>query len=135
MTVRMRVFKSKWFARFARKERINDAMLIDAVKEIGRGLNDGELGGGLIKKRVARPGEGKRGGYRTIIVHRARSRSVFIYGFPKSAKANLSPVELDVYRKLAQIYLSFTDADMARAQKEGELEEVHYRDEEEKISD
>jgi hypothetical protein len=135
MTGHMRVFKSKWFARFARKERINDAMLVDAVKEIERGLNDGELGGGLIKKRVARPGEGKKGGYRTIIVHRARSRSVFIYGFPKSAKANLSPVELDVYRKLAQIYLSFSDADMARAQIEGELEEVHYKDEEEKISD
>ena len=60
---------------------------------------------------------------------------MFIYGFPKSAKANLSPVELDVYRKLAQIYLSITDADMAGAQIEGELEEVHYEDEEEKISD
>jgi hypothetical protein len=96
-------------ARFARKERINDAMLADAVKEIERGLNDGELGGGIIKKRVARPGEGKRGGYRTIIVYRTRFRSVFVYGFPKSAKANLRPVELDVYRKLAQIYLSFSD--------------------------
>jgi len=115
----MRVFKSKWFARFARKERINDAMLVDAVKEIERGLNDGELGWGLIKKRVARPGEGKRGGYRTIIVYRARSRSVLVYGFPKSAKANLTPVELDVYRKLAQIYLSLSDTHIARAQKEG----------------
>ena len=63
--------------------------LTAAVREVEKGLNDGELGRGLIKKRVARAGEGKRGGYRTIIVYRARFRSVFVYGFPKSAKANL----------------------------------------------
>lgn len=73
---------------------------------------------------MARVGEGRRGGYRTIIVYRAGSRSVFVYGFPKNAKANLSSVELDVYRKLAKIYLDFSDDDMARAQKEGE--EVHH---------
>lgn len=94
----MRTFKTKWFARFARKERITDKMLAVAMREVEEGLNDGELGGGLIKKRVARAGGGKRGGYRTIIVHRSGSRSVFVYGFPKSAKANLSPVELDVTR-------------------------------------
>ena len=94
----------------------------------------GILGRGLIKKRVARAGEGKRGGYRTIIVYRAGSRSVFVYGFPKNAKANLSAVELDVYRKLAQILLGFNDTDLAKALKEGEVEEVNYDDEKE-ISD
>ena len=130
----MRIFKTRWFARFARKERIDDKVLIAAVREVEKGLNDGELGGGLIKKRVARAGEGKRGGYRTIIVHRAGSRSVFVYGFRKSAKANLSPVELDIYQELAQIYLHFSDADMAKALKEGEVEEVDYEDDE-KISE
>ncbi len=130
----MRIFKTKWFARFARKEPINDDMLIAAVREIEKGLNDGELGWGLIKKRVARAGEGKRGGYRTIVVYRAGSRSVFVYGFPKSARANLSPRELDAYRKLAQIFLGFSDADMEKALKEGEVEEVSY-DGEKEISD
>ena len=130
----MRIFKTKWFARFARKERIDDNMLTAAVREVEKGLNDGELGRGLIKKRLARAGEGKRGGYRTIIVYRAGSRSVFVYGFPESAKANLSAIELDVYRKLAQIVLGFSDADMATALNKGEVEEVNYDDEKE-VSD
>ncbi|MGA2402021.1 MAG: type II toxin-antitoxin system RelE/ParE family toxin [Syntrophobacteraceae bacterium] len=59
----MRVFKTKWFARFALKEDISGKKLIDAVREAEKGLNDGELRGGLIKKRVARAGEGKRGAF------------------------------------------------------------------------
>lgn len=126
----MRVFKTKWFARFARKEDISDNKLIDAIREAEKGLNDGDLGGGLIKKRVARPEEGKRGGYRTIIVFRVGERAVFVYGFPKSAKANLNGAELDAYQKLAQIYLSFSAASIAKALSEGELEEVNYNGEE-----
>jgi hypothetical protein len=126
----MRIFKTKWFARFARKEDISDKKLSGAVREVERGLHDGELGGNLVKKRVARAGEGKRGGYRTIIVYRAGNRAVFVYGFPKSAKANLNAMELDAYQKLAQIYLSFSDAGMAKGVGAGELEEVSYNGEE-----
>ena len=122
----MRVFKTKWFTRFARKEGISDKRLIDAVREIEKGLNDGDLGGGLIKKRVARPGKGKRGRYRTIIVFRTDDRAVFVYGFPKSTKANLKEVELDAYQRLAQVYLSFGVASLTKALNEGELEEVSY---------
>ena len=126
----MRIFKTMWLARFARKEDISDKKLADAVRETEKGLHDGELGGNLIKKRVARAGEGKRGGYRTIIVYRAGERAVFVYGFPKSAKANLNAVELDAYQKLAQVYLSFSDAGMAKALSAGELEEVNDNGEE-----
>ena len=126
----MRVFKTKWFARFARKEDIIDRKLSDAVRGAERGLNDGELGGGLIKKRVARAGKGKSGGYRTMVVYRAGARAVFVYGFPKSARANLGAVELDAYQKLVQIYLGFSDVEIARALSAGELEEVNYDDEE-----
>jgi hypothetical protein len=125
----VRVFKTKWFARFARKEGIRDKRLIDAVREVEEGLNDGDLGGCLIKKRVARSGEGKRGGYRTIIVFRSGDRAVFVYGFPKSAKANLNATELDAYQRLAQIYLSFSAASIAKALSEGELEEVSHNGE------
>jgi len=124
----VRIFKTRWFARFARKARISDTMLTDAIREVEKGLIDGKLGRGLIKKRVARTGEGKRGGYRTIIVYRAGSRSVFVYGFPKSAQADLSPLERDVYQKLAHLYLGFSDADMAQALKEEEVAEVKNDD-------
>ncbi len=120
----MRIFKTKWFMHFARKEGIGDERLVDAVREIERGLKDGELGGCLIKKRVARAGEGKRGGYRTIIIYRVETRAVFVYGFPKNAKANLTALELDEYQKLAKIYLSFTEAGITKALNEGELKEV-----------
>ena len=80
------------------KKRISAAKdWTDAVREVEKGLDDGELGGGLIKKHVARVGEGKRGGYRTIIVYRSRTRAIFVFGFPKSTKANLSALELDAY--------------------------------------
>ena len=126
----VRVFKTRWFARFARKEDISDGTLANAVQEAERGLNDGDLGGNLIKKRVARTGEGKRGGFRTIIVYRVGSRAIFVYGFPKSAKANLNGVELDTWQKLARFYLNFTDVSIAKVLSAGELEEVHYNDEE-----
>ena len=51
---------------------------------------DADLGHGLIKQRVARRGEGKSGGYRTIVAYRARDRSVFIYGFAKNKQANIT---------------------------------------------
>lgn len=129
----MRIFKTKWFTRFARKEDLSDKKLADAVQELENGLHDGDLGGNLIKKRVARAGGGKRGGYRTIIVYRAKNRAVFVYGFPKSTKANLSAVELDVYQKMAQILLSFNDDGITKALNAGELEEVNYHGE--KISE
>jgi hypothetical protein len=55
---------------------------------------------------------------------------VFVYGFPKSARANLGAMELDAYQKLAQVYLGFSDAEIAKALSAGELAEVNYDDEE-----
>jgi len=122
----VRVFKTKWFARFARREGVNDKKLVVAIQEAEDGLNDGDLGGFLIKKRVARVGAGKRSGYRTIIVYRAKKRAVFVYGFAKSAADNINDVELSEYQRLAQIYLGFSDADIEKALKAGELQEVNY---------
>ncbi len=124
----MRVFKTKGFGRFARKEGIRDQKLAEAVREIAMGLHDGDLGAGLIKKRLARAGEGKRGGYRTIIVYRKGSRAVFLYGFAKSDQENLEPEELREYQKAARAYLHLREADIGKV-----LEEVNYG--EEKISE
>ena len=102
----MRVFKTRWFVRFARKERLADRALRDAVDRADRGLIDAELGDGVIKQRVARSGQGKSGGYRAIIVYRTKTRAIYVYGFAKSDKANLEPDELEVYCKLAKEYLA-----------------------------
>jgi hypothetical protein len=125
----LRVFKTKWFGRFARKEGIRDQKLAEAVREVEKGLHDGDLGGGLVKKRLARAGEGKRGGYRTIIVYHKGRLAVFLYGFAKSDKENLDPVELREYQKLAQIYWRFGEADIAKAIRGGELQEIEDYDE------
>jgi hypothetical protein len=120
----MRVFKTKWFARFARQERLSDQKLAEAVREIEKGLHDGDLGGKLIKKRMARAGEGKRGSYRTILVYLKGNRAVYLYGFAKSDKDNLSPVESREYQKAAQVYLHLSEADIGKA-----LQEIDYDEE------
>ncbi len=99
----MRVFKTKWFARFARQEGLTDYKLIAAIHEVRDGLTDGNLGGGLVKKRIGRAGPGKRGGYRTIVAVRIDKRAFFVYGFAKSAIDNLDDLELKGYQKLAAI--------------------------------
>jgi len=85
----VRTFKTKWLARFARRERIADKSLREAIERAERGLIDADLGGGLIKQRVARQGQGRSGGYRTIIAYRAKERAVFFYGFAKNDRENI----------------------------------------------
>ena len=91
------------------------------MREVEHGLQDGDLGGHLVKKRMARAGAGERGGYRTILVYRRGNRVVFLYGFAKNEKDNLSPVELQEYQKAAQLYLRLSEADIGKA-----LEEIDY---------
>ena len=85
----MQIFTTKVFARFARKERLEDQRLCEAIARAEQGSIDADLGGGVIKQRVARQGGGRSGGYRTVIAYRARQRSVFLYGFAKSARDNI----------------------------------------------
>ena len=120
----MRVFKTKWFVRFARRERIADRTLREAVERAERGLIDADLGNGVIKQRVARSGQGKSGGYRTIIIYRSERRAVFVFGFAKSSMANLEPDELEGYRRLAYLYLVKSEKEMDGYVAEGALIEV-----------
>ena len=125
----MRVFKSKEFARFTRREKIADTVLCDAVARAERGIVDADLGGGLIKQRVARPGQGRSGGFRTLLVYRAASRSVFVYGFAKSERANITPDRLVFWRKVAAVFLAMTEDVINAAVEDNELEEVMCDDE------
>lgn len=101
----MQVYKTKPFARFCRREGLADANLIEAVERAAHGLVDANLGGGLIKQRVARPGQGSRGGFRTIIAYRDGDIAVFLYGFAKSERANIAEDEASDLRALAGVWL------------------------------
>lgn len=105
----MRIFKNRWFDKFARKASINDASLIEAVNRLKLGSVDADLGNGVIKQRIAREGSGKSGGFRSIILFKIGNRAVFVFGFAKSDKSNLNKEELFTFRKAAKIILSLSD--------------------------
>ena len=104
----VRVFKNTWFQRFARKERIADAALCDAVARAEKGQIDADLGGSVLKQRVARPGAGRSGGYRVILLFRAGDRALFAYGFAKSDRGNIGDDELAAFRQLAAEVLALS---------------------------
>lgn len=124
----MRVYKNRWFAKFASREAIDDAALIEAVERVERGLVDADLGSGLIKQRVAREGEGKSGGYRTLLFFRHGDRAIFVFGFAKSGKANLTDAELRTFRKLAKSVLASTWTQIDSEVRKGQLFEVNDDD-------
>jgi len=120
----MRIFKTKWFNRWARSEKISDSMLKDAVNEIESGLHDGNLGAWLIKKRVARPGEGKRSGYRTLISFRVGQRSIFVFGFPKNERGNIKKPQEEIFKKLSKDFQGVTAKKINELLQQGHLIEV-----------
>ena len=126
----MRLYKLKAFARFQRRERIADKALGRAVRSAEDGLVDADLGGGLIKQRVARPGQGKSGGFRTIIAYRRGDRAVFLFGFAKNERANLTAAELAYWQQVGRAYLALDEEGVETAITTAELIEVHYDEEE-----
>ena len=124
----MRVFKNKAFARFARKARITDAVLCAAIADASRGLIDADLGGGVVKQRIARQGGGKSGGFRTIILFRIGERAFFVHGFAKNEQDNIRDDELAAFKLLAAGMLAYDDEALAKAIGNGTLTEVVCND-------
>jgi hypothetical protein len=122
----VRIFKSKTFVRFVRRERITDARLCEAIEQAERGLLDADLGGGLIKLRVARAGQGKRGGYRMLIAFRSKLRAVFLFGFAKNELDNIEDDQLATLRETAALWLAADAQKIARAVNDGLLIEVRH---------
>ena len=120
----MRVFKNKWFAKFARKEGISDEKLIQAVKDADAGSIDADYGSGVIKQRIARPHEGKSGGYRSIILYRQGERAFFVYGFAKNMLENIDKADVTAFKKLAKVMLGATEPQVEIMLERGEIEEV-----------
>jgi len=126
----VRIFKSKWFQRFARKEGIEDAALREAVHRAEKGQVDADLGGDVIKQRIARPGQGKSKGYRTIILFRRGAKAFFIYGFPKSQRANINDDEEEQFKEAAKHVLSLMEEQLSELLKRGDFVEVRANEQE-----
>jgi hypothetical protein len=120
----VRIFKVKTFARFARRQRVTDVSLCEAIAQAERGLVDADLGGGLIKLRAARLGQGKRGGYRVLIAFRSKLRAVFLFGFAKSELDNIDDDQLTTLRETAAVWLAANAQKIEQAVKDGLLIEV-----------
>jgi hypothetical protein len=121
----VRIFKSRWFQRFARKEGIADAVLSEAVARAEKGQIDADLGGGVIKQRIARPGQGRSKGYRTIVFFRRGTMAFFVYGFAKSQRANIDRDEEEQFKEAAKHVLALTEKQLAELLKKGDFMEVN----------
>lgn len=102
----MKIYKHRYFQRWAKSEKLTNEVLKKAVDEIESGLHDGNLGGGLYKKRIPMPGKGKRGSYRTLLAFKHGETAFFVYGFAKNVKANVNEKEEAVYKDLAKVLLN-----------------------------
>ncbi len=120
----MRVFKTKWFTRWAAREGLADAALLLAVLEMEQCLFDAVLGGYVFKKRIGLPGRGKRGSVRTLVAFKQKNKAFFVYGFAKNERANISQKELKALKLLAEELLGSSNADLVKALKADELIEV-----------
>ena len=120
----MRIFKTRTFARWMRQSNLTDPTLCLAVEEMSAGLTDAHLGGNLVKKRVAQPGRGKRGGARTIVATNLGSRWFFLFGFEKNDKANINKNELKFLQEVAKELLGYSDSQLETALATEEIMEV-----------
>src|SRR3989304_4176370 len=121
----MMIYKTRWFDRWARKQNLSTRALCEAVAEIEAGLYEADLGGGLLKKRIARPGQGKSGGFRTLVATNKGNKWFFVFGFPKNVRNNINKDEEYALKKLVLHLLSLQPQALSKAQRAGELLEVN----------
>jgi hypothetical protein len=131
----VQIFKNKWFNKFAKDEGIPDGKLWDAIMDAERGLIDADYGGGVIKQRIARPGEGKSGGYRSIILFRSGKKAFFVYGFPKNARDNINKAEEREFKALAKEVFSQSESSLQALIKRGAFVPVKRDEKSENIQE
>ena len=112
------------FAKFVRKERISEATLVDAIERVERGLIDADLGGDLLKLRVARTGEGRSGGYRTVVACRVGETAYFLLGFAKADLSNIGSTMLADLRRTGNGFLALNESEINQAKAEGQITEI-----------
>jgi len=118
------VFKNTWFNRFADKEGITDDELREMVNQFEAGQADANLGGDVYKVRIARPGEGKSGGYRIIVFFRSGKRTFYVYGFAKSDLGNINEKQLRDFKRTAKAVLALTEKQLDDVLKTGTYLEI-----------
>ena len=120
----MRIFKNQWITKFAKKHKISDSELIEAVERADKGVIDADLGGGVIKQRIARQGQDRSGGYRSLIFFRRGERAFFMTAFAKNDRENITNKELAELKKAAAIILAMTETDIEQAKANGTFTEI-----------
>jgi len=116
----MAIYQIKEFHKWAKKNKVAKEKLLDAVKNIDKGSGVVDLGGNLYKVRIAK-NKGKSGGYRTIIVHRKDFRSLFLHGFGKNEKDNISNVELVFFKNYATDFLNYSEESIKKLLEKGDI--------------
>ncbi|MBV9975448.1 MAG: type II toxin-antitoxin system RelE/ParE family toxin [Hyphomicrobiales bacterium] len=120
----MQIFKTKNFLKFARRKRLADQALGEAIERANRGLIDADLGGSVIKQRLAGPGHGKRGAFRGLVAFRRNERAVFLYGFGKNERENITAKELATLQDIAASWIQADTKLLKKSVEDGILIEV-----------
>jgi hypothetical protein len=120
----MKELMTKYFSKWATKQKIPNNELAIALAEVQAGNFEANLGGHIYKKRIRFEGQGKSGGGRTIICYKKEDRAIFIHGFAKNEKSNLSKKELNALKELAKILLGLSSEEIMIAIKNGDFIEV-----------
>jgi len=105
----MKKLSTKWFKKWAKKSKIKDQDLLDTVDNLLKGLSTADLGSNLFKIRVKREHSGKSSGFRTIVVYKENEKVIFLYGFGKNEKDNISKTELLYFKKLGNDFLALDE--------------------------
>jgi hypothetical protein len=130
----MKIFKTKEFARLARRAGVDDLTLAEAIFRANRGLVDAAIGKFLIKQRVARRHEGRSGGFRAVVFYRQRDLALFPHLFAKNERANLTAAEVAAYRDFAKHLATLTAEQIKRLVEQGKWIEIDNEEDEEKVS-
>ena len=121
MNLTLQVLATKSFSRWMRKNKIAHQELFSAAAEMAQGLIDADLGGHVVKKRVALGGRGKRSGARTIVATNFGNKWIYIFGFEKNERGNIDASELKALQELAKTLLELNIDKTSVAILHGEL--------------
>ena len=120
----MKKLKTKWFNKWAKKQRLSNEKLRLAIEDMQNNLSSANLGGGLYKVRISSTGSGKSSSFRTIVVYKKDDRAVLVYGFMKKEQENLSATELKSFKTLSKDILALSDEALESAIEKGVFIEI-----------
>ena len=122
----MAIYVTRWFARWAKQQGLTDEALCRAGHEMSKGLYEADLGCHLLKKRIARPGSGKRGGFRTLVATNFAGVWFFLYGYAKNEREEVEPCDVAALKKLAKSLVGMSHFELLKAQDENEIARIDY---------